>query len=41
MRVCVVYDCLYPYTVGGGERWYRQVAERAAREGHEVTFATR
>jgi glycosyltransferase involved in cell wall biosynthesis len=40
MRICVVYDCLYPYTVGGGERWYRNVAERLAREGHEVTYLT-
>jgi glycosyltransferase involved in cell wall biosynthesis len=40
MRVCVVYDCLYPYTVGGGERWYRNLAERMAREGHEVTYLT-
>ncbi|HEX3510461.1 MAG TPA: glycosyltransferase [Solirubrobacteraceae bacterium] len=40
MRVCVVYDCLFPYTVGGGERWYRAVAERAGREGHEVTYLT-
>jgi glycosyltransferase involved in cell wall biosynthesis len=40
MRVCVVYDCLFPYTVGGGERWYRNVAERLAREGHEVTYLT-
>jgi len=28
MRICVVYDCLFPYTVGGGERWYRNLAER-------------
>jgi glycosyltransferase involved in cell wall biosynthesis len=40
MRICVVYDCLFPYTVGGGERWYRNVAERLAREGHEVTYLT-
>ncbi|HEV3319585.1 MAG TPA: glycosyltransferase [Solirubrobacteraceae bacterium] len=40
MRVCVVYDCLYPYTVGGGERWYRNLAERLAAEGHEVTYVT-
>ncbi len=40
MRVCVVYDCLFPYTVGGGERWYRNVAERLGREGHEVTYLT-
>jgi glycosyltransferase involved in cell wall biosynthesis len=40
MRVCVVYDCLFPYTVGGGERWYRNLAERLATEGHEVTYLT-
>lgn len=40
MRVCVVYDCLFPYTVGGGERWYRNLAERLAAEGHEVTYLT-
>jgi len=40
MRICIVYDCLFPYTVGGGERWYRNVAERMAREGHEVTYLT-
>ena len=40
MRVCVVYDCLFPYTVGGGERWYRNLAERLAAEGHDVTYLT-
>jgi glycosyltransferase involved in cell wall biosynthesis len=40
MRVCVVYDCLFPYTVGGGERWYRHLVERLAREGHEITYLT-
>jgi glycosyltransferase involved in cell wall biosynthesis len=40
MRVCVVYDCLYPHTVGGAERWYRNLAERLAAEGHEVTYLT-
>lgn len=40
MRICLVYDCLYPYTVGGAERWYRNVAERLVAEGHEVTFLT-
>jgi glycosyltransferase involved in cell wall biosynthesis len=38
--VCIVYDCLYPYTVGGGERWYRALAERFAQAGHEVTYLT-
>ena len=41
MRVCIVYDCLYPYTIGGAERWYRNLAERLAAGGHEVTFLTR
>ncbi|HYM54211.1 MAG TPA: glycosyltransferase [Solirubrobacteraceae bacterium] len=40
MRICLVYDCLFPYTVGGAERWYRNLAERLAREGHEVTYLT-
>jgi glycosyltransferase involved in cell wall biosynthesis len=41
VRVCIVYDCLYPYTIGGAERWYRNLAERLAAGGHEVTFLTR
>jgi glycosyltransferase involved in cell wall biosynthesis len=40
MRICVVYDCLFPFTVGGAERWYRNLAERLAEEGHEVTYLT-
>jgi glycosyltransferase involved in cell wall biosynthesis len=40
MRVCVVYDCLFPHTVGGAERWYRNLAERLAAEGHTVTYLT-
>ncbi len=40
MRVCVVYDCLFPHTVGGAERWYRNLAERLADEGHDVTYVT-
>jgi glycosyltransferase involved in cell wall biosynthesis len=41
VRVCIVYDCLYPFTIGGAERWYRNLAERLALAGHEVTFLTR
>ena len=41
MRIAVIYDCLYPWTVGGAERWYRSLAERLAQEGHEVTYLTR
>jgi glycosyltransferase involved in cell wall biosynthesis len=40
MRICVVYDCLFPHTVGGAERWYRSLAERLADEGHTVTYLT-
>ncbi len=40
MRICLVYDCLYPHTVGGAERWYRDLAERLAADGHEVTYLT-
>ncbi|MGH2869083.1 MAG: glycosyltransferase, partial [Solirubrobacteraceae bacterium] len=40
MRICLVYDCLYPHTVGGAERWYRNLAERLAADGHAVTYLT-
>ena len=36
----MIYDCLFPYTVGGAERWYRDLAERLAADGHEVTYLT-
>jgi glycosyltransferase involved in cell wall biosynthesis len=40
MRICLVYDCLFPHTVGGAERWYRNLGERLAAEGHEVSYVT-
>jgi glycosyltransferase involved in cell wall biosynthesis len=40
MRVCVIYDCLYPHTIGGAERWYRNLSERLVSAGHEVTYLT-
>jgi glycosyltransferase involved in cell wall biosynthesis len=40
MRICLVYDCLFPYTIGGAERWYRELALRLAAEGHDVTYLT-
>ncbi len=40
MRICLVYDCLFPFTIGGAERWYRNLGERLARDGHEVTYLT-
>jgi glycosyltransferase involved in cell wall biosynthesis len=41
VRVCLIYDCLYPWTVGGAERWMRTLAEALAAEGHAVTYLTR
>ncbi len=40
MRVAIVYDCLFPYTIGGAERWYRSLAQRLAPR-HHVTYLTR
>lgn len=40
MRLCLVYDHLFPQTVGGAERWMRELALRAAGAGHEVTYLT-
>lgn len=40
MRICIVYDCLYPWTIGGAERWYRQIAEAHAAAGNTVTYLT-
>jgi len=41
MRICIIYDCLYPWTVGGAERWLRGLAETFASAGHSVTYLTR
>src|SRR5579864_3258937 len=40
LRIAIVYDCLYPHTIGGCERWYRAVAQRLAQR-HSVTYLTR
>lgn len=40
MRICLVYDCLFPHTVGGAERWLRNLAERLSAAGHDVTYLT-
>src|SRR5215211_5246162 len=40
MRICLLYDCLYPHTIGGAERWYRDIGARLAAEGHDVTYVT-
>ena len=41
MRIAVAYDCLFPWSTGGGERQYRVFAEEFAAAGHEVTYLTR
>jgi glycosyltransferase involved in cell wall biosynthesis len=40
MKIAIVYDCLFPNTVGGAERWYRNLAERLG-ERRSVTYLTR
>jgi glycosyltransferase involved in cell wall biosynthesis len=40
VRICLVYDCLFPHTVGGAQRWYRALAERLEERGFEVTYLT-
>ena len=40
MRIAIVYDCLFPNTVGGAERWYRNLADRLG-ERDEITYLTR
>jgi len=40
MRIALVYDCLYPHTVGGAERWLRELALALSAE-HDVTYVTR
>jgi glycosyltransferase involved in cell wall biosynthesis len=41
VRVCLIYDCLFPWTVGGAERRMRTLAEALAARGHDVTYLTR
>lgn len=41
VRIAVAYDCLFPWSKGGGERLYRTFAEEWAAAGHEITYLTR
>jgi glycosyltransferase involved in cell wall biosynthesis len=40
VRICLVYDRLHPLTLGGAERWLRDLAEALAARGHDVTYLT-
>ena len=40
LKVCLVYDHLFPQTVGGAERWMRDLALYLASIGHDVTYLT-
>jgi glycosyltransferase involved in cell wall biosynthesis len=40
VRICLVYDHLFPQTIGGTERWMRDLALRLAALGHDVTYLT-
>jgi glycosyltransferase involved in cell wall biosynthesis len=41
LNVCVVYDCLFPLTLGGAERWYRSLVDQIVASGASVTYLTR
>ena len=40
MNICLVYDHIYPQTIGGAERWMRDLALQLADSGHDVTYLT-
>ena len=40
-RVAIAYDCLYPASVGGGERVYRRIADLLVERGSQVDYFTR
>jgi len=41
VRIAIAYDCLFPWSKGGGERLYRRFSEEFAAAGHEITYITR
>lgn len=38
--IAIAYDCLFPYTTGGGERQYRAFAVEARHDGRSVDYLT-
>ncbi len=41
VRIAIAYDGIFPWSIGGAERWYRALAEGLARAGASVTYVTR
>ena len=39
MRILLLYDCLYPETIGGVEHRNAQLSRALAARGHQVTLA--
>ena len=40
-KICIVYDCFFPLTLGGAERWYRELTDELVGHGAQVTYLTR
>jgi glycosyltransferase involved in cell wall biosynthesis len=40
LRICLVYDHVFPQTIGGTERWMRDLAVRLGSLDHDVTYLT-
>lgn len=36
MKITLVYDAIYPYIKGGGEKRFYEIGKRLAKEGHQV-----
>jgi glycosyltransferase involved in cell wall biosynthesis len=41
VKIGLVYDCLYPNSLGGAEHWYRNLGDRLHGSHHSVTYLTR
>ncbi|MFA7484107.1 MAG: glycosyltransferase family 4 protein [Vulcanimicrobiota bacterium] len=38
MKIAIFYDLIYPHTLGGAEKRFRELAIRLARRGHQVHY---
>ena len=36
MKIALVYDAIYPYIKGGGEKRFYEIGKRLAKKGHQV-----